>query len=440
MYGSGYLTEKRVGVKECKAWVVAADMGYGHQRAAWPLADIAEEKIISIGTDEYTSPSIRKKWSRIQRIYEFISRNKELPFIGKYLFNAMDYLLEIPSYYPVRDLSRPTFQVTMLEKYIRDGLYDGMIEKIRTKNLPLVTSFYAPAIAADYAGYDRIYCIITDTDANRVWVTKDPGKSRIRYFVPSTIAYGRLLQYGVPEKNLYLTGFPLSDILIGGRNQTALKQSLTRRLNLLDPTGIFRKNFGDSVTRMLGFDYTAVAKDKPLTITYAVGGAGAQKEIAAKIMRGLNEWLNDGRVQLNLVAGTRKEVSRYFEKLVAASGHANIRIVYAESKDEYFRIFDETITQTDILWTKPSELTFYAGLGLPVICSPSIGAQENANKRWLRDDIGAGIMHRKPKYCSQWIGDYLSSGRLAEAAWLGFLKVEKMGRYNIIDKLIEESE
>lgn len=427
-------------MKECKAWVVAADMGYGHQRAAWPLADIAEEKIISIGTDEYTSPEIRKKWSRIQRMYEFISRNKDLPFIGKHLFNAMDYLLEIPSYYPVRDLSRPTFQVTMLEKYIRDGLYDGMIKKIRTKNLPLVTSFYAPAIAADYAGYDRIYCIITDTDANRVWVSKNPAESRIRYFVPSAIAYGRLLQYGVPEKNIYLTGFPLSDILIGGREQKKLKQSLGRRLRVLDPEGVFKKNFGDSAVRFLGFDYTKDSGDNPLTITYAVGGAGAQKEIAAKIIRGLDSWIREGRVRLNLVAGTRNEVRHYFERLAEESKLGNIRIVYAESKDEYFRLFDETIAETDILWTKPSELTFYAGLGLPVICSPSIGAQENANKRWLRDDIGAGILHRKPKYCSQWIGDYLSSGRFAEAAWLGFLKVEKMGRYNIIDIITAETE
>ena len=48
------------------------------------------------------------------------------------------------------------------------------------------------------------------------------------------------------------------------------------------------------------------------------------------------------------------------------------------------------LLDTDILWTKPSELSFYAGLGLPIIMAPSVGAQERFNKAWLRA-IGAAI-------------------------------------------------
>jgi len=38
-----------------KAWIVAADMGFGHQRAVYPLKDFAEEKIISVGSMEAAS-------------------------------------------------------------------------------------------------------------------------------------------------------------------------------------------------------------------------------------------------------------------------------------------------------------------------------------------------------------------------------------------------
>ncbi len=33
-----------------QAWVVAVDMGYGHQRAAYPFRDIAYEGIITANT------------------------------------------------------------------------------------------------------------------------------------------------------------------------------------------------------------------------------------------------------------------------------------------------------------------------------------------------------------------------------------------------------
>ena len=89
---------------------------------------------------------------------------------------------------------------------------------------------------------------------------------------------------------------------------------------------------------------------------------------------------------------------------------------------------------TDILWTKPSELSFYCALGIPIIMTPAIGPQEKCNRRWLRE-IGAGIKQQDPEYANQWLFDLLNRGRLAEAAWNGFLKARKYGTYNIIDFL-----
>ncbi|MBK7713552.1 MAG: hypothetical protein IPJ37_23465 [Bacteroidales bacterium] len=66
--------------------------------------------------------------------------------------------------------------------------------------------------------------------------------------------------------------------------------------------------------------------------------------------------------------------------------------------------------------------------------TPAIGPQEKCNQHWLRE-IGAGIKQLNPEYAHQWLFDLLNKGRLAEAAWSGFLKARKYGTYNIIDFL-----
>ena len=47
--------------KKHKAWIISADMGYGHQRAAYPLKDIAYERIINSNSDKIVTPHERIK-------------------------------------------------------------------------------------------------------------------------------------------------------------------------------------------------------------------------------------------------------------------------------------------------------------------------------------------------------------------------------------------
>jgi len=141
-------------------------------------------------------------------------------------------------------------------------------------------------------------------------------------------------------------------------------------------------------------------------------------------------------VKLNLVAGTRTELRDYFAEIKrdVTDNSDNVRIIWAENACAYLDLFNESLHNTDILWTKPSELSFYSALGLPIIISPAIGPQEKYNRRWLRDS-GVGFKQRDPQYVHLWLYELLSKGRLAEAAWLGFLKGRKYGTYNIIDFL-----
>lgn len=421
---------------EVKAWVISATMGYGHQRAVFPLKEIAEGKIITVGAGDAATKNEEKLWKRVLGAYEFMSRARSIPVIGKPLFSLLDTLLHIPSYYPIRDLSNATFQVDLLESSIKKGLCSAMLDKVKTKNLPIVTSFYASAIAADMKGSHNVYCIICDADLNRVWVARQPYESRIHYFAPCGKAAQRLKAYGVPDERIYITGFPLPIELLGDKDLSVLKKNLGIRLANLDPKNVFRARHEKNVQHFIGEKNYSEVKKRKLTIAYAVGGAGALKEIGGKIAFSLRDKILKDEIKLLLIAGTKQNVFEYFKsvKEKISDDDARVEIIYAEKLDDYFQKFNEAMHQTDILWTKPSELSFYCGLGLPVIMTPPIGSQEKFNRLWLFE-IQAGIKQMNPDYTDQWLHDLLSKGILAEMAWSGFLKARKMGTYKIIEIL-----
>ncbi len=415
---------------EDRCWLVSANMGYGHLRAAFPLKHLCENGMIVAGSENSSSTIERNLWKRTLWLYEFLSRAKGIPLIGKALFSFLDFFLKIPSYYPRRDLSKSTFQVKMLYSAIRKGLCKSVLDIIHEKQLPLITSFYAPAIAADINNFGKIYCIICDTDLNRVWVSHDPWESRIEYFAPTGRVAKRLKDYGVPEHRIYLTGFPLPLELLGNEELDILKHDLGQRLHYLDPFNRFWPFYQPNLIHFLGEENCKFKNDRILTITYAIGGAGAQKETGRKIALSLKDKLLAGDVRLNLVSGTRAEIHDFFLDVQEEINSANIKVIFGKDFEEYYYRFNDALRTTDILWSKPSELSFYTGLGIPLIMSPTIGAQEKANKRWVRE-IQAGYKQENPDFTDQWLFDLLNKGRLAEAAWAGFLKARKRGTFNI---------
>ncbi len=137
--------------------------------------------------------------------------------------------------------------------------------------------------------------------------------------------------------------------------------------------------------------------------------------------------------------GVREELRKYFaENIKGLKLNGWVHILSAKTTNEYFKVFNETLRETDILWTKPSELSFYPGLGIPIVIAPTIGSQEDFNKKWLLH-VGAGVAQDNPKYTDQWLCDSLAAGDLAEVAMQGFMEIEKMGAYNIEKIIFEHS-
>ncbi len=428
-----------------KAYVLTVDMGYGHQRAVYPLKDIAAlpvgwkgNPIISANNYPGIPKSDRKKWEGSRKLYETISRMKHIPILGNWIFGIMDYFQQIEPFYPKRDLSKPIMQVRQIYSMIRRGWGKALIDELNKKPLPLITSFFATAFFAEEHGYKgEIYCLCTDTDISRAWVALDPKKSNIKYFAPNKRVKERLGLYGVKTSNIFVTGFPLPKENIGGKDLKILKESLGCRIANLDPHGRYQKKYEKTLSQNLGARYCNMKSGHQLTITFAVGGAGAQREIGVEILKSLHKEIDTGKVILNLVAGSRNDVYLFYKeavgKLHLEKKHGgNVNIIYHENKQDYFALFNQVLLKTDILWTKPSELSFYAGLGVPIIMAPTIGSQEVFNRSWLHS-IGSGMEQEDPRFCNEWLFDWLDSGWLAQAAMEGFMDAPRMGAYHIED-------
>ncbi|MBI5220342.1 MAG: hypothetical protein HY978_00705 [Candidatus Liptonbacteria bacterium] len=441
-----------------KAWVVAVDMGYGHQRAADPLLPWAEGgEIITANNYPGIPESDRHAWNRSEKFYNFISRMKSRGALGRWAFRIFDYFQHIDEYYLLRHDTKPTMQLKNICAQIARGWGQHLIQQLSEKPLPLITPFFTIAFMAEHWQYPGpIYAIVTDADISRAWAPLRPELTRIIYFASTPRSASRLEKYGVPAKNIITTGFPLPPELVGPRSVIA-KQNLGARLRRLDTQDYYQKRFDGLIAEYLGPPHHtprhAVAPSEggsrhadtngdPISIVFAVGGAGAQAEIGVQVLQSLAPGIAQGQFALHLVAGVSPDAARFFQSAVRDTRlehrlGTTLSILFATSKADYFRQFNELLVRADILWTKPSELSFYAALGLPIIIAPPIGAQEIQNRKWLLY-LGSGVDQLQPSVTHEWLPDLLASGHLAEAAMEGFVKMERRGLEHIIRTVFPE--
>lgn len=432
------------------AWVISVNMGYGHQRTAYPLRRfVPSDKVINANDYDGIPENDRRIWETARKFYEAISRFSRTPLIGRAVFSTYDHFQRIFAFYPKRDLSKPNFILKRTYSLFKKGWGKHLIEQLKDKSsefsalshasisgklktdLPIISTFFTPAFMAEFFNYPgEIFCVICDADIARTWAPLCPQKSKIKYFAPTERVVERLKLYGVPPKNIFLTGFPLPLENIGSEKMEILKDDLRYRLLNLDPEGKYCEKYKSLIEASLG--KLPAKSDHPLTLMFSVGGAGVQKEIALNLVRSLAKEINEGKIKIILSAGIREKVKRYFVKEIYGGTQTipPIETIYGENIESYFEKFNFALRKTDILWTKPSELSFYSALGIPIIIAPPVGSQEEFNMRWLLKS-GFGLSQQNPVYANQWLFDWISAGYLAEAAMEGFIEGQKLGTYKI---------
>ena len=434
---------------EQKAWIVTVNMGYGHQRTAEPLHELG--KIINANDYEGIPEKDKTIWQSMRRSYEFISHFSRIPVIGKATFSIYDRFQKIFSFYPKRDLSKSNFTLEKIYSLFQKGWGRDLIEKLKVKsqklkvNLPIISTFFTPAFMAEYFNYPgQIFCVVCDADISRTWAPLKPKESKIKYFAPTERVTERLKLYGVKPENIFLTGYPLPLENIGSEKMEILKEDLRNRILNLDPKKKYFEKYGSLVLEKLGS--LSEKSDHPLTILFSVGGAGVQKEIGVKILKCLTPWVKEKKIKIVLSAGIRENVKKYFEKNIkkleleefyrGLTPVRSIEIIFEKDIESYFQKFNLALRKTDILWTKPSELSFYSALGIPIIISSPIGSQEEFNMRWLLKS-GFGLSQEDSNYTKEWLFDWVNRGYLAEAAMEGFIEGEKLGTFKI-SRIIHE--
>ncbi len=388
------------------ASIVAVDMGYGHRRAAYPLAGLSPAgEVLMANNYEGMPEEDRARWNNLRQSYEWFSRQAEMPIIGSTIFGIMDYFQRVAVAEPKLPMPRPTLQLRQLYRLFERGFCQHLVEKVDAVGLPLVTTFFSVAFAAEYFGFKhQIYLVACDTDVSRAWAPLDASTTRIQYFAPTERVAKRLVSYGVPSERVELAGFPLPQTLTG----TAL-QDAKRRVERLQ-------------------------NGRKLTLVFAVGGAGAQKRQAVELLSACAEQLRTGRLRIVLVAGIKPEVREFFMQKIEDLGLAHcadLEILFAEDFEAYYERFNERLKESDALISKPSELVFYTALGIPLIMTAPLGSQEEANRRMvLTDKTGVDM----PRDLISWIQ---KTGReeLVQCAKNGIEKGLRMGVSVIEERL-----
>lgn len=423
--------------------LVAIDMGYGHLRPAHSIADfLGGQEILLADRPPLASADEQRLWKRARANYELLSRATAVPVAGPLLSEVLRGVTSIAPLYPSRDLSAPTVPARLLAHFGKSGMGRGLSARLRTRQSTLLTTFFGPAVLSDLAGCERLYCLVTDSDVNRVWVRSDAERTNVVYLAPTERVRRRLKTYGVPADHILVTGFPLPHGLVGGTSAPILKTNLRRRLAALDLRGRFLREARDEVTHFLG---ETTPPGSPVHLAFAVGGAGAQSEMVERFLPSLGKRLRRGQLLLTLVAGIRPEVARTFRNAIGRAGlgpeydDGKIRILLANSHADYFQRFDELLASVDALWTKPSELTFYGALGLPLILSSPVGSHERYNARWALHS-GAAVKQSDPRHAGDWIWEMLKDGTLAGAAWSGYMRMPKFGLYRIVEEVLGSDE
>lgn len=421
--------------------VAAVEMGYGHLRAARVLAEALGVEVALADRPPLVGLGEQRQWRASRRLYEATSRASQVPVLGRPLGSLLDTLTAIPPLYPYRDLSAPTLPVQMLDRLVRQGLGHDLAALLAERGTSLLTTYFATAIMADHHGAPRVDCVVTDVDLSRAWVPLHPERSRIRYLAPTRRAVKRLLSYGVARERIEFTGFPLPHALVGGLELPVLKRNLAARLVRLDRKRIFRVQARNELHQFLG-PLPDEEEGRPPRAVFAIGGAGAQAEMARALLPALRFLIEEGKLRLTLVAGVRAEVADKFRRFVDEAGLGRhlggaIDILHEPGLDAYFESFNRLLADTDFLWTKPSELVFYAALGIPVVLAPPVGIHERYNRRWAIEN-GAGLKQRELSQAGYWVREWLSEGVLAAAAWIAFLRLPKFGLYQILEAIGQE--
>jgi Domain of unknown function (DUF6938) len=384
-------------------------MGFGHLRAAHNIASHSKMPILRVDQDPYTNGVDELLWKSSQSIHTNASRDKE----GKsgFLYNWFESMMAIPENGSPPSLGPLKF-VHAMQKL---GAGDKLFKTLDGNHPTLLHTFYMPAMLSSYHGYSgKNFLLLCDTDFHRVWAPIDPRKYDLKYCVPISSSADRLTSYGVDKSKIFVTGFPLPMANTGGRDLRVSERDFDVRKSRLK---------SDSTL--------------PLTIIFPFSGSGAYSNVLADLVKSIHEELKEGSLRLTVSCGDNRHALSKAENIFINYGIEDLEFAEIMFEEDVFAAFDEfnsALKSADVMITKPSEMVFYAALGIPLIFLPPIGAHEEKNRDYLFENECAVNMVPSTDF-PKWLEKSRRRGFLVELAENGFTRLPKNGSV-AIDELV----
>ncbi len=384
-------------------------MGFGHLRAAHNIASYSKSPILRVDRKPYINGIDELVWKSSQSIHTYGSRDKESK--GRFFYNWFESLMAIPENGTPPSLGPSKFIRTM-QKF---GAGKELLKSLDGISPALLHTFYLPAMLTTYHGYrGQNFLLLCDTDFHRVWAPVHADKANLNYCVPIAQSADRLISYGVRKEKIFITGFPLPSADTGGRD-----------LRLLE------RDFDVRKTRL------ASNSTLPLTIMFPFSGAGAYSNVLADLVKSIIDELKDGKLRLIVSCGDNEHALKNAENMFINYGIEELEyaeIMYDEDVFVAFDKFNSALKSTDVIMTKPSEMVFYAALGIPLIFLPPIGAHEEKNENYLFENNCAVNLVPISDFPG-WLENSRRKGLLSELAENGFNNLPKNGSIEI-DELV----
>lgn len=392
-----------------KYLVTSALMGFGHLRAAHNIASYSKTPVLRVDKDPYVNLIDKFIWRLAQYTHSYASRDTESR--SKFLYRRFEKLMEIPDDHRSPSLRGAKF-VRRLQKL---GAGKKVFNSFDGASPTLLHTFYLPAMLSVYYKYTGgNFLLLCDTDFHRVWVPLKPEKRNLKYCVPMVKSADTLISYGVSKDKIYVTGFPLPVANTGGRD-----------------------------LRQLAIDFEVRKKrlrhdsSLPLTIMFPFSGAGAYSNVLADLVKSILDELKEGSLRLIVSCGDNDHALKNAENLFTNYGIDELEfaeIMYDKDIFASFDKFDSALKATDVMITKPSEMVFYAALGIPLLFLPPIGAHEAKNRDYLFGNRCAVNMV-PPSDFPRWLEKRRRNGTLVELAENGHRNLPQTGTFEI-DELV----
>lgn len=289
---------------------------------------------------------------------------------GRSLWRLTHDLVNAPKspYRPAKALTQK-WQFTELKEFLQHNPFTHLIS----------THFTPSALLTDWRAMDELQCkifsVITDHEAHRCW--KRTGLDH--YFVASDRVASEMQQIGVPQKDITVSGIPISKAF-----RTPIPREEARKALNLAPNG-----------------HIALVLCSAVTVK--------------KSVQMLEEFATfDNHVRYLVVAGSDSAKENQLKNRFA--------------KDERFAIFGftkriaEMMKASDVIITKPGGLIVSEALavGLPQILLEPIPGQEEANARFAVEKGAAlCVTHKRGIYketLARILGDPATLQQMSEAA------------------------